>query len=700
MSKGVAIDRMGCKSWIDAVTTGWGAVSASELLNVNSLSWSSLRLPSPTHDECLSFAAIERALKYGQSIAVSLSVSENTLARLVVYLHRLRFDAMQGGIRTPGLNSGTSLSRKDIVCITRPSAAIKAMSTIPNVSAHVIKRNSQLPSSVDKRQDKGRTALVDGSLNPVELVEIVESRTRPLAFIIDGTRGGYEHADQLDLSIYECFPEVPRVLLLSLGDEQAAQRIRNNRSSTHLWITRLADTSAVFAEYKLPTLRLEIVKDDVLSTHLCQIGRDLFNLRKINEQLKDPILKDKLQALNKVCRSLGELAQPLSYLESILADRTRPGLFPIRTLGRWLETVVTGSCKYGEQNHQAQAITQKLNSFYALLLQSTTGKTGFIQAKVLHALTTGRSLLILVGTHHEADGIELWFDKVLPLYWDENNSGYPLITVNSMDGVRAYRQPKVLVDEVVILGLPWESRQYWLTTPCTSLSLVCYEHERKWYEKTIQQWWLSAGAPSQNDGDKFRFWTLNWTSKIVDKALASNRDFPIVYEKHENLGEYPIEQRTLSFAIDTSVDDWLEVLIKEAIIEPPNPREFKDSIDEFALIYTDKSQSPLQWAIHRNILVLGDEKISNRRPDALKVGDQVILLKHSTERLATQESLFELLLESDGMRQLVRLAKQWNQIIDQVYQKSKGKISDIKKFSTAKVFWLARRLSKGGLTIE
>lgn len=678
MSKGTVADLDRPIGWRTCITDGWGAVSANELLDPYSTIWDSLHLPPPSPSECLSFAAIDRALKYGKSIAVTLPVTENSLARLVVFLHRLRFDALQGGIRTPWLNSGNCLPRKDVVCITRPGAAIKALSCVPDASAKVIKPHSESVESIVNRTIKGRTALVDGALNVMELSELIAARTHPIAFILDGTGGGYEHVDQLDFAFFESFPLVPRIVLLSLGDQPAIERIRNSRSSTHLWVTRLEDAREIFEESSIPTLHLDMVSDQVISAQLHSIGKDLVDLRNLQNKIKDPVLKDKLSCLNKVWRSLGELAQPLSCLESVLEERTRPGLFPVRTLLRWLDIAEKGSCLFGEQQHSVTNVISKLRAFHSVLLQGLSGKGGFVLAKAAQSLTNGRSIMVLVGSHHEADSMERWLDRALPIMWGSDDLKSPLITIYSMDGIRAFRESKTFVDDIFIVGMPWENRQHWLANRCNELHFVCYEHEAPWYERTIQQWWLSAGAKSDIDGDKYRFWTLLWTPKITDRPSGRSTPANIVVASHTSMGQYPATQSILAIPLNTQVDNWLDILTSDTA-EPRTAHDADEISHEFALIYTDKSQSAIPWAIHRNLLVLGDEKISTKRPDSLRAGDNIVLLKNGHERIATQESLFDLLLASEGMRQLIRIANQWNDLIDQVNLKTKGKISEIRK---------------------
>lgn len=686
MGEGIVNGQVPIKSWIYALSQGWGAVSANELLTVDSLQWGSMNLmsrktssgllPPPLHHECIAFAAIERSVKYGKSIAITIPMCEHTLSRLVVYLHRLRLDAMQGGIRTPWLNSGTSFVRKDVVCIARPSVAIRALSIVPNLGAYILKNTSPIKNSLDKQQ--GTTALIDGAIDVMELIDIIEPRTRPLVFIIDGTRGGYEKANEIDFAFFECFPEIPRIVLLSQGDEQAADRLRKSRSSTHLWITRLSDTAAFYGNIKLPSIKLDVVSDEVASAHLTQIGHDLYTLRNLNEQVKDSILKEKLQALNKVCRAFGELSQPLEYLERLLIDRTRPGLFPVRCLDRWLEIAAKNTCKYGEQQHQVNGVIERLSALHKLLLNPTTvtGKAGYLEAKIKQAIVSGRSLSILVGTRHEADSMDIWLDTFLPNGWDETEIA--IVTVFAMDGLASYRHKISFAKDVIILGMLWANRLHWLSIPCETLSIVCYTHEQQWYEKTMRQWWFTAGGLSRKEGDKLLLWTLQWSKKLTDSDTDSAIQLDMNISRFENVGRYPVEQKVLSVLIDTSVDNWLEALIKDAV-GGHSSTDTMDANNEFALIRTEKCHIPLFWAVHRGILVLGEERILYKRPDELREGDKIILLKNSEERLATQESLFDLLLESEGMRQLIRIAKQWNDIIDRMNAKHKGKLSDIRK---------------------
>lgn len=84
--------------WLAAMQESWGAVPAGDLLEQSSQVWESLKLSAPDKAEAASFAMVGRALKYGQSMGVALPVlSGDGTTRLMVYLHRLRLDALQGG---------------------------------------------------------------------------------------------------------------------------------------------------------------------------------------------------------------------------------------------------------------------------------------------------------------------------------------------------------------------------------------------------------------------------------------------------------------------------------------------------------------------------------------------------------------------------------------------------------------------------
>ncbi|MCS5516938.1 hypothetical protein NWF32_24600 [Pseudomonas qingdaonensis] len=316
------------------------------------------------------------------------------LTRLMVYLHRIRLDSLQGGIRSPWLNPGNMERCPDIVFISRPRAGFHDLSRVAALRARVL-RASDLKRN---KASASQTLVVDGSTDVMELVEAISKGSKPFVLVVDGTRGGNENAAAVDSALSESFPEVPRITLFSLGDSEALERMRSNGTRSHLWVMRLGDKTALTPPARLDArFQLTVIQDQRANTELMQLADRFFGLRRELDR-KDVVLKERLAIIGKVFRSLNELPVPLPYLESTLQAATRPGLFPIRCLERWLQIADKGSCLYGESDVASRNLIKQLTKLHQLFMQSVTGKAGWLLKHLKESCAQKCSTLLLCGS--------------------------------------------------------------------------------------------------------------------------------------------------------------------------------------------------------------------------------------------------------------------------------------------------------------
>ncbi|AZL73950.1 DISARM anti-phage system protein DrmE domain-containing protein [Pseudomonas oryziphila] len=643
--------------WVQVMQGAWGAVPASELLQPGTDAWSSIKLQAPDAAECASMALVGRALKYGQSVAIALPLmSGEGLTRLMVYLHRIRWDALQGGIRSPWLNPANMETCPDIVFISRPRVGYQDLSRVAALRARVL-RAADL-----KRHKKSasETLVVDGSADVMEMVETISKASKPFVLVIDGTRGGNDNAAAVDSALSESFPEIPRITLLSLGDGESLDKMRSNGTMSHLWLMRLGDKAALAkAPAANSQFQLSVIQDRRANHELGQIADRFFALRRDLDR-KDSVLKDRLAIVGKVFRSLNELPVPLPFLEGALQAATRPGLFPVRCLERWLEIAKKGSGLYGESDVASLNLIQQLDDIHALFLQSVAGKAGWLLNHLSSSCAANRQTLVLCGSQHEVAALEAWFDNELVEGWSST------VQITAMDGVKAYRQFRSAVDEVIITGMLWPSRQHWLATPCSRLIVPAYEYEQPFVERMLHLWWAKHGVESCPMGDKLTHWQLGWNKRrcedlrTLDQSLALERLTPA------DSSVYPPKERHVSVPLDMAFDNWLELLLEEPV-EPCAPAQNGDALaPDLIWITLEGAHTELPWSKTRPVLVLRDDEIHPTPAEELTEGDQIILLRHVDERIATQEKLFEMVALSEGMQQFLRAANRWKTMVDSV----------------------------------
>lgn len=650
--------------WMTALQDAWGAVPASDLLQPTSGVWTSLGLNAPDVAEAVSFAAAGRALKYGQSMAVALPVmSGECITRLMVYLHRIRLDALQGGIRSPWLNSENVERHPDIVFISRPRMGFQDISRVAALHARVLR-----PATLKDRKSThtSQTLVVDGSADLMELTDLIDKGSRPFVLVVDGSRGGNDNGWAVDSALEECFPQTPRIVLLSLGDSESISKLRFNRSRTHLWIMRLADKAALNSEVATEfAFQQALIGDETANTVLENLTYSFFHLRRELYRSKDPVLKERLAIIGKVLRGLNELSVPLPRLESGLQAATRPGLFPIRCLERWLEIAEKGSCQYGETEMDSRYLIKRVSELHSLMMSAVSGKADWLHQHLQASRETLVKTLVLCGSPHEVGALASWLDDTLDTQWNET------IQLMAMDGVKAFRQYRASIDEVIITGMLWPSRQHWLATHCKKLTIPVYTYEVDQMQRLLHRWWLEHGAASRSDGDKLTHWQLGWSDSCCEDSDTIGQPLILNTIDCPNYGEYPPRKHHAVVPLKVEADNWLELLLEEPVEPTAEVQSGEILSPDLVWITTLESDTPLPWGKSRPVLVLKDDDIHPTLPEHLEKGDQIILLKYTDERVATQEKLFEMVAMSEGIQQFIRAAGRWTSMVDTVSRRYK-----------------------------
>ncbi|MGE8303328.1 MAG: hypothetical protein ACN6PW_02615 [Pseudomonas kermanshahensis] len=647
-------------SWVQAMHDAWGSVPASDLLDPDSKYWAVVNLAAPDGAECASFAMAGRALKYGRSMAIALPVmGGEAITRLMVYLHRIRMDALQGGIRSPWLNPANMEQSPDVVFISRPRAGFHDISRVAELRARVL-RASDLKRT---KASTSQTLVVDGSSGVMELVDVIGKGSKPFVVVIDGTRGGNDNAPAVDSALEESFPKVPRITLLSLGDGESLDKMRANGAQSHLWLMRLGDKH-LLAPPAIPGCHfaLTVIQDVKANTELGQLADRFFGLRRELER-QDSVLKDRLAVIGKVFRSLNELPVPLRYLESTLQAATRPGLYPIRCLERWLEIAGQGSTLFAQSDVSSRNLVTQIAGVHQLFLESITGKAAWLLKHLRGACSERQTTLVLCGSPHEVAALQDWLDNELDEGWAET------VQISPMDGVKTYRQFGGVVTDVIITGMLWPSRQHWLATPCRRLMIPAYEYEKPYLERMLQLWWIKHGAESRRDGDKLTQWQLGWGSRRCADLETDSLSLALEPVYYPDCSQYPPRERHVAIPLEMEYDNWLDLLIEQPI-EPKTSVHVGDALaPELVWISIEGADAELPWSKTRPVLVLREEEIYPTLPDDLAEGDQIILLKHTDERIATQETLFEMVAVSEGLQQFLRAAGRWRIMVDSVCAK-------------------------------
>lgn len=645
------------EGWVHAMKDAWGSVPASDLLNPDSNYWGVIHLGAPDRAECASFAMAGRALKYGRSMAIALPVlGGEALTRLMVYLHRIRMDALQGGIRSPWLNPENMEQSPDVVFISRPRAGFHDISRVAELRARVL-RSSDLKRT---KASTSQTLVVDGSSGVMDLTEVIGKGSKPFVFVIDGTRGGNDNAAAVDSALEESFPQIPRITLLSLGDSESLEKMRANGSRSHLWLMRLGDKHLLYPIAEPGChFALTVIQDARANAELGQIADRFFGVRRELER-QDSVLKERLAVIGKVFRCFNELPVPLRYLETTLQASTRPGLYPIRCLERWLEIAGQGSTLFAQSDVSSRNLITQMSGVHQLFLESTTGKAAWLLKHLQASYAEQRATLVLCGSSHEVSALQDWLDIEL----DEGWSG--TIQISAMDGVRAYRQYAGPVADVIITGMLWPSRQHWLATPCQRLIIPAYEYEKPYLQRMLQLWWIKHGAESCRHGDKLTQWQLGWSDRRCEDLETQSQPPALEPIYSPDCSQYPPRVRHVAIPLEMEYENWFDLLVEQPAEPKASVQGGEALAPDLVWISVEGADAEIPWNKTRPVLVLREEEIHPTQPDDLAEGDQIILLKHTDERIATQETLFEMVAVSEGLQQFLRAAGRWKTMVDSV----------------------------------
>jgi hypothetical protein len=650
------------KSWAQAMKRAWGANPAGDLLDSSSIMWSQLGLKSITQSEAVSFAITGRVLKYGQSIAIALPMfSSESAIKMMLYLHRLRFDALLGAVRAPWLNPTNVTTRTDFVLFSRPQSRFADLSRFTSLHTKLIRRN---PDPI-VHTHHAQTLLVDASMALSSIVELIE-KSRPCAFVIDGTSCGTDRPGELDWALHENFSSVPRIVLLSLGDRESLQSLNASRANTHRFVFRLGDSVGV-GDDRIRA-RIAEVGDATANEMLHRASSLYLDLRR--EQASDPVLGEQLGILGKVIRLLHELVVPLQRLEGVLTKATRAGPYPIRSITRLLEILGEKHCRYGQIQNRVEILAKHLRSCVDLLLQPNvlTGKAQAVLNLARDARAKRQPFMFLCGGSIEAQALELWLDDSLDLLWRDS------LHVLPMDGLQSYRRAPRALDRCVLIGTPWDNRLKWLALESREILVLTYPFQSIWSQHQVRSWWLEFGIPSADDGDKLQLWSLRFpnATRLIDAQTAMS-SVDVQVEKLAVEGAYPRVARVADIPLHVDLDSALLDLMAEPEIESGEYPMHEDSTREFVTITTEESDYPLQWPREKRVLVLEEDEISEVLPTDLSVGARLILLKNCEERVATQETLFDLIVdESHALKAITKVAEQWQSWCDKVASKSGG----------------------------
>ncbi|NMG15736.1 hypothetical protein [Aromatoleum bremense] len=648
------------KGWRGLVEESWPAVTASELLRGGDEIWHAEGLSTPKEEEAVALAAMGRLLRYGQSVHLNLPIGrEPTLPRLAFYLHRLRLDAAGGLMRSAWLNPVTIAHRNDLIVFGRPRRMLRDFSTSAVMRPMVVDTIRPLAPS-----EFQRTLLVNGHGDLLETLKLLSEKSLPFAIVVQVTPQG---CDGNSVSIIKVLPDFfPGIPIVALG---YTGQVLSEPLPMHTWNTRIGDVVALrhaSCEPLTCTPNVEVVaaRDPVMDAFVKKLGFMVWNLKRKMEETGG--LSRELSALMAVDRALRCLNVPLPVHEQGTLRHVRGGRYPVRMIESWLEIASRLKGRRGDiQELHAQILVMTRN----MMKDLTEAKPGRGEALIQlcgQVLNSDQRACVLVGGRRDAEILQSYIERRLGPEAIEN------ITVSQMDGSTAV--PPEGIDLAIYAGVLYPSRIHWLGLAAKRKLVLCHPFEQEWVCQQIDRWWQGYALPSAPTGDKQRLWSLEWPAQgclkdalIDNEALCGNETSFTLFEID---GEYPRQMRVAQLEATRGFKDWLNVLMTEPLPVQRDDEIAPEPTRDVVVLHLEGQSEPIRWAVNHQILRLQDDELVVCTARDLEVGNELVMLVSSDERVATQRDLFDMFVQNNhGLSQTLRIAEKWQEFVDAGMQK-------------------------------
>jgi len=646
--------------WRGLIELSWPAVTASELLRGSADVWEHEGLSVPQQEEAVALAAMGRLLRFGQSVHLSLPIGrEPTLARLAFYLHRLRLDAAGGLLRSSWLNPISIEHRTDLIVFGRPRRMWRDFSTSAVMRPRVVDGNEPLEAS-----EFQRTLLASGQGDLLDLLGLLGAKSKPFAIVVQITpQGCDENSPSLIKVLPEFFPGVPIVALGYTGQTLAEPL------PMHAWNTRLGDVVALHHDAGTPMNyppQVVAARDPVMDAFVKKLGFMVWNLKRKMEDAGG--VSQELSALMAVDRALRCLNVPLPVHEKGILRHVRSGRYPIRMIESWLDIALRLKGRRGDIQELHSQIIIMTQHMMKDLAEAKPGRGEAIVKLCSDAMIRNQRVSVLVGGRRDAEILQNYLEGRL------GPEAISVVMVSQMDGSTAVAPEPA--DLALYAGVLYPSRIHWLGLQARKKIVLChpFEHERVCAQ--VQAWWQRHALPSTPRGDKLRLWSLQWPARghlhdaHIDDGYLAEKAVPFMLLDSD--GEYPPKMRVAQLGASRGFDDWLDVLLTEPMPVQRDDELAPEPTRDVLVLHLEGRSEPVRWGVNQQIMRLQGEELEVCPAKDLAVGNELVILVSSEERVATQRDLFDMFVENNhGLGQTLRIAEKWQDYVNAGMEKCK-----------------------------
>ena len=510
-----------------------------------------------------------------------------------------------------------------------------------------------------------RTVVCQQDHVTLALSEALARLARPFVIVIDATPWGVrdfvvEVVEQM--AVY--FPEVPRLLLVTTGDQETRSKLVKYDSELPVWGTGRSD-QVLFGHQGNARWagRLVLIPDSKLDNRLCSVYRQL---KILENEVKAPVHKEVHSSLLRVWRVVVNMLVPIQFHEICTVADRRGGLYPIRPIEDELRMARKVNMPSGASQSAKNQACEEIQALVDFLSSGTSGKTQALHRWVDETLDTRQKGLIAAGSGRDAGIIRRY---LLEKYHQAIvNRQIQIVSAKGVDDLYRFNSE---VNRVFIGGEMWKS-DYWIAGLGKDFTWVNYPIQKD-YAKRCSHGVRYVDRCSSDD-EKIAWWTYRKGRAMAPpEALDCElwRDCAGQYDSKE---EFPLDYET--------DESWMLRLMEDLDWRDPPLEEINCVIpDRPVTIYT--AQGTHCFDENQGIELFDTEKQNTRRVRAYEVkpGDTIIFHTHDTADSELLDTIMEAVYgTSSSELQLKRdIASQWHPMLHSAMKKYGDNLSRLER---------------------
>jgi len=606
-------------------------------------------------------AAAGYRFKNGESVVLSAPFLSPTALHIVLrYLHTCRIEAMMGQLRATWLNGPRMNQYIDLLVWTRASSQFARLRRDSELGAQIVGLNrstGHLKQQLHHEKRLCRTIVCQQADDLTQFCDLLSKTVRPFVVLIDATPFGYrENTGELIDHLGEYFPNIPIILLGTLGDQQMERDLPNLVRKGVFWRQHLMDDTPVMSgKPRERRLTLVHIPDHRLNDRLVLCSDYCRKLHLILEHYTKG-RKDVSVPLYNILGSLRSLVMPIAFFETILDRRRHGGLYPVRPISDWLDYIASVKLPIGDAEN-LQDLT--ISAIRDLITMVDTGLTGKAQA-LNHWLNTIRNpktpSLIVARSERESQYVTDWLNRD---FAKEITTG--MLAVLGAGSVRdCNRTLDSNFKQVLVLGQLWDSDR-WALMLGEEVYWLSYPMESHWFQRIGQYITPAFQKEGNHKSDWWAFAPSPYHEIPTLKVALPEEDWITCS------GQY-VQRETIKIDLPTD-PDWLSDLMASVEDFPQHTTQSGPPVAGEVTIMTDGGAS-YRYGEGQQVYVLreqqGADTLEHVAAENVVQGDTLVRLNGDDDRCF---SLVELMIDyaeanTSEYHTLLPLAGQWYTYVD------------------------------------